>query len=80
MMIDDLRTADLSDLEKMAEAFRRVTNFYIEHSTSEIKLIKAINDPEALVKEQIKMSTFKHAQKIFQECHLIMFGRKAWDE
>jgi hypothetical protein len=77
---EDLLAADLSDLEKMTKAFRRITDQIIEYSTSEIELIKAMDDPEALVKEQIKMSTLRHAQQIFQECHMMLFGRKAWDD
>jgi hypothetical protein len=41
---------------------------------------KALGDQQALVKEQVKQAVFKHTQSIFQQSHLLVTKRKAWDE
>jgi hypothetical protein len=78
--IDDILASDLSDLEKLAKVFRWITDFYIRNAEMEIELQKALGDQDALVKEQIKQSVFQHAQSIFQQSHLLVTKRKAWDD
>lgn len=57
--------SDLPAVDKVKEAFTLVTNFYIEHGEREIELLRAMNDRDNLVKEQIKVSTLRLAQSIF---------------
>jgi hypothetical protein len=78
--INDILNADLTDMQKLARVFRWITDFYIENSDREIELFKAVGDQDALIKEQIKQSVFKHAQTIFQDSHLLVTKRKAWDD
>lgn len=78
--IDEILASDLTELQKLAGVFHWITNFYIQGSAQEIELLKALGDQEALVREQIKQSVFKHAQSIFQQSHLLVTKRKAWDE
>ena len=72
--------SDLSEVEKLAQVFQRITGKYIGHSQQEIELLKALGDQESLVKEQIKLGVMNHARGIFQDCYLRITGRKAWDE
>ena len=78
--IDEILTTDLPDIQKLAKIFQWITNYYIQNSAQEIELLKALGDQEALVREQIKQSVFQHAQSIFQQSHLLVTKRKAWDE
>jgi hypothetical protein len=78
--INDILNADLTDMQKLARVYRWITDFYIESSDREIELFKAVGDQDALIKEQIKQSVFKHAQTIFQDSHLLVTKRKAWDD
>jgi hypothetical protein len=78
--IDEILATDLPDIQKLAKVFQWITNFYIESAAQEIELYKALGDQDALVKEQIKQSVFMHAQSIFQQSHLLVTKRKAWDE
>lgn len=78
--INDILNADLTDMQKLARVFRWITDFYIESSDREIELFKAVGDQDALIKEQIKQSVFKHAQTIFQDSHLLVTKQKAWDD
>ena len=61
--------SDLAAVEKVKEAFTLVTNFYIEHGELEIELLRAMNDQENLVKEQIKVSTMRSAQGILSDAY-----------
>lgn len=78
--IDEILTTDLPEIQKLAKIFQWITNYYIQNSAQEIELLKALGDQEALVREQIKQSVFQHAQSIFQQSHLLVTKRKAWDE
>ena len=71
---------DAADVEKIAEMFGYVTGTIVEHSQMEIDMARAMNDKEALVKQQIKLSTIKHARDIFNMCYQQVLGEKAWDE
>jgi len=81
--MDDIKyiaASDLPEIEKLTRAFRLVTNKIIANSEMEIELLRALGDPQELLKEQIKHSTIQHAQSIFAQCHLLVTGRKAWDD
>jgi hypothetical protein len=77
---DPIFNADLPDLEKLARAFQGITDIYLKDYQNEIELLKAVNDPEALVKEQIKLGMMKQAREIFQYCYFRVAGKKAWHE
>jgi hypothetical protein len=78
--IEAILASDLPEMQKLSNVFHWITDFYIENSEHEIELYKALGDREALVKEQVKQSVFKHVQSIFQQTHLLVTKRKAWDE
>ncbi|KAA3664472.1 MAG: hypothetical protein DWQ04_05560 [Chloroflexi bacterium] len=73
-------TSDSSAAEKISQAFDYVTSKIIVYSEQEIELLKAMNDREMLIKEQIKLSTVKHCRSIFSDAYQQATGRKAWDE
>ena len=77
---NEIIEADLPEVEKLAQAFGWVTNHWVERAQKEIELARAINDRETLVKEQIKTEMMKFARSIFQDCHVRVTGRRAWDE
>jgi len=64
-----IMTSDRPVLEKVKEAFSLITNFYIADGEREIELLRAMSDPENLVKAQIKVSTLRSAQAIFAEAY-----------
>ena len=76
----EIKESDLSEAEKLAQAFGWVTDRIIEHAYHEIELAKAMSDQESVVKTQIKLSVTQHARDIFQECYRFMIGGSAWDE
>jgi hypothetical protein len=75
-----IKRSDLSEANKLAQAFGWVTSRVIEHAQHEIELAKAMSDQETQIKTQIKMSVMKHARDIFQDCYQFMIGGSAWDE
>lgn len=79
-LMKQIKNSDLTDVEKLAEAFGTITNSIIEYGHKEIELARAMQDNQALVKEQIKVSVMESARGIFQDCHRLMFGKAAWDE
>ncbi len=78
--IKRIAASELPEVEKLALAFRWVTDRIVEDSQRELELLRALGDPQAVLKEQIKLSTILHARSIFAQCHLMVTGRKAWDE
>ena len=71
---------DIPEVEKLAQAFDWITGRIIEHGQLEVELARVTQDRESLVKEQIKLSVMEHARKIFQQCHVLVTGRRAWDD
>ena len=72
--------SDLAEIEKLAQTFDWVTGRIIEHAREEIELARAMQDQETVIKEQIKMSTLKHAREVFEFCYIRATGRRPWDE
>ncbi len=72
--------SDLDEIEKLAQAFQWITGRYIEFGEQEIELLRAMQDKETLVKEQIKLSTIKHTRSVFYDCYRRATGRRPWDE
>jgi hypothetical protein len=79
-IVRQIKGSDRPEVEKLAYAFGWITGRILEHARYEIEVANALQDEEALVKEQLKLSIMKHARGIFQECHKLATGRKAWDE
>ena len=75
-----IRDSNAADVDKLAQAFDQITNSVIEHAQHEIELARAMYDHEAIVKHQIKMEAIKSARGIFQDCFLLILGRRTWDE
>jgi hypothetical protein len=78
--LQQIAASNLSEIEKLTRAFRLVTDKIIAYSEGEIELLRALGDSQELIKEQIKQSTIQHAQSIYAQCHLLVTGRKAWDD
>lgn len=77
---NEIIESDLPEIERLAQAFDWVTGRYIEHSQQEIELLRALQDKESLVKEQIKLEMMKHVRSMFHTCYKRVTGRRAWDE
>ncbi|MCA9932630.1 MAG: hypothetical protein H6662_18535 [Ardenticatenaceae bacterium] len=72
--------SELAEVDKVKEAFKLVTDFFLLHSEHEIEVLRAMSDRENLVKEQIKASTIRSMQGILADAYRQATGRKAWDE
>ncbi len=78
--LEKIYEADLPEIDKLAQSFGLITGMMLQYSKEEIELQRAMNDREALVKEQIKLGMIKHTRGIFNECHRRASGRRAWNE
>jgi len=78
--VERILASDLPDLEKVAQAFGRITAFVVGHSRAEIELARAMQDGEQLLKTQIKKETMSHARVIFETCYRRVTGRRPWHE
>ncbi|MCD4753137.1 MAG: hypothetical protein K8R40_08710 [Anaerolineaceae bacterium] len=77
---DTVIEGDGSELEKITAGFDYVTRLIIQHSHNTIELFRAEENHDAMVKEQIKMSTLKHARSILNTCYLRVIGKEVFDE
>jgi hypothetical protein len=77
---EEIFDSNLSEADKIAKAFHFVINTIETHSNNEIELLKAMNDRETLVKEQIKLSSIQHAKGIFNMAYQRATGKRSWDE
>ena len=73
---EDIFDSNLSEADKIARAFHFVIRTIETHSNNEIELLKAMNDRESLIKEQIKLSTIQHAKGIFNMVYQRATGKK----
>jgi hypothetical protein len=73
---------DLSELEKLVQAFDLVTQSVITTSEHEVELALALGDKETAVKERIKAGGVKAARGMFQYCYHEITGsrEKLWHE
>ena len=71
---------EIPEVEKLAQAFDWITGRMVEHGRLQVELARVMQDRESLVKEQIKLSVMEHARQIFQQCHVLVTGRRACDE
>jgi hypothetical protein len=76
----EIKNSDRPEIEKLARAFGWITSRIIEHGKKDSELARALRDEDSLVRNQIKTEAIRHARSIFQNCHLLATGRKAWDE
>lgn len=77
---EEIFDSDLSEADKIAKAFHFVINTIETHTNNEIALLKAMNDRETLIKEQIKLSSIQHAKGIFNMAYQRATGKRSWDE
>jgi hypothetical protein len=66
---DSKFASDLPEMEKLKQSFHWLTSRIIQQSENEMELLRALSDQESLVKEQIKVSTIKYTQGIFEQCY-----------
>ena len=76
----EIKDSDLPEAEKLASAFKWVTDRILSFSEKDIELARAMKDQEALIREQVKHEMMKSSRQIFQDCFRGVLGRKAWDE
>jgi hypothetical protein len=79
-VMNQLKTSELSEAEKVARAFAWVTDRILEHTQHEIEIARAIHDSETTLKHQVKLETVKHVRNILQQCYQAVLGRNMWDE
>ena len=77
---DAIFDSDLSDADKIAKGFHHIINTIIGHTNNEIELLKAMNDREGLIKQQIKLSTLQHALSVFDMGYQRTTSKRSWDE
>lgn len=65
---DRIISSSLPEAEKLTRAFGWITERIIASARQEIELAQVMNDQEALVKTQVKLSTINHAREILQFC------------
>ncbi len=78
--VERILASDLSDLEKLTQAFDCITSFIIGHAGAEIALTRALQDRQQLIATQIKKETMAHARSIFEHCYCRVIGRRPWHE
>jgi hypothetical protein len=81
--LDHLKeNTDLSELEKIIQAFDLVTRRSIKYSEHEAELALAMGDEETAVKERIKAGGIQAARGMFQYCYHEITGSREelWHE
>ncbi len=68
--------SDLPDLEKLAKAYQWTVKQYISASRFQLELLRAMEDREQLVKEQVKLGVMESAWEMFENCFLKVTGKK----
>jgi hypothetical protein len=66
---NQIMAGDRPPIEKLRAGFEWITDLYLADGEREIELLRAMQDREALVKEQIKVSTVRHLRGIFEQCY-----------
>lgn len=77
--VKQIIASDLPAIDKLVRAFSEVTDFYLADGRREMELLQALQDREALVKLQIKLSTIEHCQGILRLCYQMIAARRAQD-
>lgn len=75
----EILESDRSEIDKLAVTFVWLADQSILQGDAEIELLRILGDQEALVKEQIKVSTLKYSRGLFAHCYQQVTGRKEWN-
>ena len=75
--LEEIYASAQPDIEKLTQAFDLITKTILNHSEMEIELLRAMNDKENLVKEQIKNGMIKHIRGIYHHCYRRVIGKRA---
>jgi hypothetical protein len=78
--LDKIARSDRPDVVKLALSFDEIVGRILANSERDIEIWRALHDQEAVIKEQIKTETLKHARTILQECYQRVTGRRDWNE
>lgn len=78
--IEAIMRADMSEIEKLSQAYVFIISQHIEIAKREVEVFKALGDQEGIIKEQIKASTMAYTLDMFRHLHLRVTGRKVSDE
>lgn len=71
-----IMNSDLAEVDKVKDAFTLITDSIMQHGEQEIEVLRAMNDRENLIKEQIKVSTVRLVCDIFAEAYRQATGRR----
>ncbi len=75
-----LADTERNDLEKIIGAYDYISRLIISQSEKDIELNRALGDGQAVIREQIKMSTIIHTRSILNLCHFRVTGKEVYDE
>jgi hypothetical protein len=64
-----IMASDLPEVERLRAGFAWITDQIVADAEREVELLRAMGDREALVKEQIKLSTVRHLRGLFEQCY-----------
>lgn len=67
-----------SEIEQLADVFGLVTGRFLEDTIRKAEVAQAIQDREALIKEQIKLEVIKAMRQIFQVNYTRITGNTPW--
>jgi len=70
--IEDILYADPPQVDKLRQAFERITSQIVEQSMHDIEVKRALGDRDAVIREQIKMESIKFAQNLLEECYQVI--------
>lgn len=66
---NQIMAGEMPPIEKLRAGFEWITDQILADAEREVELFRVMQDREALVKEQIKLSTVKHLRGIFDQCY-----------
>ena len=69
---------DPSEIEQLANVFGNVTGKFLEDTERKVDVARAMQDREALVKEQIKLEVLKSVRMIFKVNYKRITGNDVW--
>jgi len=78
--IEEIMAVELSDIEKLSQAYVLIISQHIEICKREIEVCKALGNQEGMIKEQIKANTMEYTLDMFRQLHLRVTGRKVSNE
>ena len=74
-----IKLADLTDADRLAQAFDVVTRRILSLYEQDVELARALQDGDLLVKNQIKLEMLKTSRQVFEQCYRFMLGGSPWD-